>query len=159
LLQYCVDNTPEKIPYLEGSTFKNLATNWIPRVFWAEKPREVLGQWFGHKYRILNPDDAGTSINIPWIVEFYVNFGLWGVVGGMALTGFLLAVLELVFCRAGMTDLEIIAGWSLIFRLFYQESNVSLMLGGLPLQALFVFALLTVGLRLLNIASLAEDRQ
>lgn len=148
LLQYCVDMTPERIPFLKGETLRNLLTNPVPRVFWPGKPPETLGQWFGHKYLILAPDDLGTSINVPWLVEFYVNFGLVGVLLGMAAVGALLAALEAVLLAPGMSDLAIVAGWSLIFRLFYQESNVSLMLGGLPAQILFLLAFLHVALRL-----------
>jgi hypothetical protein len=147
LLQYCSDITPDPIPYLGGTTFANLATNVVPRLLWKDKPPEMLGQWFGHKYRILNSDDNITSINLPWIVEFYVNFGPAGVLIGMAVVGVVLALLEQVFMRPGMMDVEVIAGWALLFRIFYQESNISLMLGGLISQMVFLYLLLFVVLR------------
>jgi NhaP-type Na+/H+ and K+/H+ antiporter len=115
---------------------------------WKDKPVETLGQWFGHKYRILDPEDAITSINLPWIVEFYVNFGPLGVVIGMAAVGALMALLEQFFLQPGMTEVEVIAGWALLFRLFYQESNVSLMVGGLLPQMIFLGVLLFIALRL-----------
>lgn len=148
LLQYCVDMSPNRIPYLGGTTLTNLATNFVPRFLWKDKPVETLGQWFGHKYRILDPEDAITSINLPWIVEFYVNFGLLGVVIGMAAVGALMALLEQFFLQPGMTEVEVIAGWALLFRLFYQESNVSLMVGGLLPQMVFLGVLLFIALRL-----------
>lgn len=146
LLQHCVETTPETIPYLGGSTLRNLATNFIPRLLWPDKPSETLGQWFGHTYRILRPDDQRTSMNLPWLVEFYINFGIVGVVLGMALAGVLLACLEQIFLQPTMTEVEIVAGWSLIFRVFYQESNLSLMLGGLLTQAVFLIGFLSAAL-------------
>jgi hypothetical protein len=149
LLQYCADMSPGRIPYLDGATFANLATNLVPRFLWKDKPAETMGQWFGHKYRVLEPDDEITSINLPWIVEFYVNFGPLGVMIGMAIVGAMMALLERFFLNPDMAEVEVIAGWALLFRLFYQESNVSLMLGGLLLQVIFMGVLLFVVLRFL----------
>jgi hypothetical protein len=147
LLQYCVDQTPERVPYLEGATLNNLATNLVPRVFWPEKPTEVMGQWVGHTYGILEPADHITSINLPWLVEFYINFGIPGVILGMAAAGALLALLEGVLLRAAMTDVEIVSGWALLFRFFYQESNISLMLGGFLTQAVFFLGFIWIVVR------------
>jgi hypothetical protein len=148
VLQFCVDQTPERIAYLKGETFKNLLTNLVPRVFWPNKPTEVMGQWFGHTYRILHPGDRITSINLPWIVEFYINFGPLGVVVGMGLVGVLLALIERVLLRPEMSELEIVTGWALVFRLFYQESNLSLMLGGFITQAVFFLGFVWLAVRL-----------
>jgi hypothetical protein len=105
-------------------------------------------QWFGHRYRILNPDDQRTSINLPWLVEFYINFGLAGVLIGMLLVGAAMSVLEWGLLRANMTDVELLSGWSLLFPLVYQESNISLTVGGLVQQTIFLFALVYLMLRL-----------
>ncbi len=148
LLQFCVDQTPERIPFLEGETLKNLLTNVVPRVFWPNKPPEVLGQWFGHHYRILRDNDTVTSINLPWLIEFYINFGPLGVVVGMAIVGVLLALAERVLLNPAMTDLEVVTGWALVFRFFYQESNLSLMLGGMITQAVFFLGFVWLAVRL-----------
>lgn len=153
LLQYSVDQSPATIPYLKGETLNNLVTNLVPRVFWPDKPQEMMGQWFGHKYRILQPLDRSTSINLPWLVEFYINFGLLGVVLGMAAVGILLATLEAVFLQPDRSEIEIVAGWALVLRLSYPESNLSLMLGGFITQAVFLFVLLYVTLRLFGRAA------
>lgn len=146
LLQYATDWTPSRIPYLTGETLTNLVTNWIPRLVWPDKPTERLGQEFGHKYRILFTNDNATSINLPWLIEFYINFGVVGVLAGMFATGALMSLLEWVFLRPNMTEIEIVAGWALVFRLFYQESNISLMLGGFLTQAIFFFSFLYAAL-------------
>lgn len=138
-LQYVTDLTPARIPYWHGATLQNLATNAMPRVLWPDKPREELGQWFGHTYRMLNPDDADTSMNLPWLVELYINFGIAGVGIGMALIGALMALLERLLL-ASRHELRALAGWSLLFPLTYQASNLSMMLGGLPTQIVFVLA-------------------
>jgi hypothetical protein len=43
LLEYCVQQTPEKIAYLGGETLQNLKTNFVPRFLWSDKPRETIG--------------------------------------------------------------------------------------------------------------------
>lgn len=155
LLQYCVDWTPSRIPYIQGETLRNLVTNLVPRFLWRDKPPEVMGQWFGHHYRILLPTDQVTSMNLPWLVEFYINFGALGVIVGMAIVGAFIALLDRMFLSAESTDVETVTGWAVVFRLFYQESNLSLMVGGFFTQALFLVTLVYVLLRLLRTARLS----
>lgn len=156
VLQYCVDQTPVVIPYLKGETLRNLATNLIPRVLWKDKPTEMMGQWFGHRYQILQPADRITSINLPWLIEFYINFGPIGIVLGMAAVGLLLAVLEVIFLQPGASLLESVAGWALVFRLSYPESNMSLMFGGLVTQVVFLCVMIYVLLRLGRVGQRTE---
>ena len=149
-LEHVTRLTPGKIPFRQGGSFKNLLTNSVPRLIWPDKPREQLGQWFGHEYRLLNPDDTGTSINLPWLIEFYINFGFPGVMLGMATAGALLALLEWAMLRSAAGELELIVGWALLFPLTFQASNVSLMLGGLPTQIVFVYAFVAALLAIMS---------
>jgi hypothetical protein len=73
-------------------------------------------------------------VNLPWLVEFYANFGIQGVLIGMSLIGVLLAFLNRVFNAQKMNDLEFVFGTTLIFTLIYPASNLSVMTGSmLPL--------------------------
>lgn len=137
-LQRVVELTPHTVPYWDGTSFANIITDPIPRFLWHNKPKEVMGQTFGHRYRLINDSDTDTSMNLPWLIEFYINFGLPGVFVGMALAGGLMAILEWLLLRGSMPDVQVVAGWALVFPLTYQASNVSLMLGGLPSQAIFM---------------------
>ena len=78
-----------------------------------------------------------------------MNFGVAGILLGMSLVGLVLAILEKLFNSPQMTSLEAVTGATILFPLFYQESNVSLMTGSiLPLTvALLIF--FHGGLRLL----------
>ena len=68
-----------------------------------------------------------------WLTEMYANFGILGVVGGMFIVGLMIAGLERFLCHWTMSPLEQIIGASILFPLFYQDSNFSLMVGSLPL--------------------------
>ena len=99
LLAKVVEHTPSSVPYWYGETYKLTLTNLVPRIIWPEKPREVAGQKFAHRYEMIAPENTATAINLPWIVEMYANFGQMGVIIGMVLTGGLLALLSVFFNR------------------------------------------------------------
>ena len=138
---YVFEITPQQVPYWKGATYTPLLTSFIPRVLWPDKPEERLGQEFGHRYGILGPTDKITSENVPWVTEFFVNFGIAGVLLGMSLMGLVLAALDKLFNSRHMTSLEAVTGATILFPLFYQGSNLSLMTGSvLPLTvSLLIF--------------------
>ena len=80
---------------------------------------------------MIAPDNKTTSINLPWVVEMYANFGRAGVLLGMALVGTFLALMSAIFNRREMTSLEFVVGAAIIFPLVYPASNFSLMTGTL----------------------------
>jgi hypothetical protein len=132
-----VKDTPSKVPYWQGESYAPLFTSFIPRVIWPDKPFENTGNVFGRRYRYLDSDDFTTSFNLPWIVEMYANFGEIGVILGMSLVGAFLAFLEQKLNRIDMQQpLEIVTSIAILFRLIYQESNFSLMTGGLILLSM-----------------------
>ena len=71
--------TPEIIPFYQGQSYETIYTKFIPRDFWKNKPNDNQGNFWGHRYRVLNPSDNVTSWNLPVLNEFYVNFGMLGV--------------------------------------------------------------------------------
>lgn len=128
LLQQVIDKTPSEIPYWGGSTLVGVLTNSIPRVLWKDKPEERLGNLFGITYGVLLPDDGRTSWNLPWLVEFYMNFGALGAVLGMIVSGGLIGALVRFIGRWPPIQRIGIAS-ALVIPLFHPESNVSLMIG------------------------------
>ncbi len=150
VMSHVVNLTPSDVPYWNGETYRPFATSFIPRVLWPEKPQEKYGHAFGHRYRILNPWDRNTSVNIPWIIEMYANFGRIGVVVGMTLAGIFLAFLSAIFNRREMTPLEFVTSAAIIFPLVYPASNFSLMTGSLlPLSvALWIYFRVGLGVGL-----------
>jgi hypothetical protein len=150
IFSYAVEKTPDEVPYWKGETYKPLFTALVPRMAWPGKPEENVGYRFGLRYGIILPRDKTHSINLPWIVEMYVNFGKLGVVLGMGLVGIFLAFLDKLFNRRDATDLETVCGLAVLFPLFYPDSNFSLMVGSLPLFALALYLYFIVGLRFLE---------
>ena len=89
ILAHVIKMTPEQVPYWGGDSYKTLWTSFIPRILWPGKPEATIGQDFGHRYILLHSTDDTTSFNLPWLVEFYANFGMLGVLGGMFAVGML----------------------------------------------------------------------
>jgi len=150
LFNYVYNKTPSEVPYWEAETYLPLLTSWIPRIFWKGKPREETGNKFANRYHIIDPSDRNISINLPWITEFYANFGALGVFCGMALAGFLLGLLERFFLHQDPSSVGLVAGWGVLLPLFNQESNLSLMVGSLPMLTLCLWVYFTVGARLMD---------
>lgn len=148
LLSSVVKDTPAIVPYWNGETYLPLLTSYIPRALLPNKPVENTGNTFGRRYNYLGDNDLTTSFNLPWIVELYANFGNWGILIGMPVLGVFMAFLEQLFNQAKMTFLEFLIGSTILFRLIYQESNLSLMTGSVitlsvALYLLFKFCLKT----------------
>ncbi|GAB4534245.1 MAG: hypothetical protein Tsb0014_20310 [Pleurocapsa sp.] len=137
-----IQKTPAIVPYWNGYTYTAIFTKFIPRIVWPNKPMETIGNQFGHRYLFLDYRDKSTSINLPWLIELYANFGILGVLFGMPFFGFFLAFIEQKFNNKQMNLIEIIIGITVTFTLAYQESNFSLMVGGifsLTLALCFIF--------------------
>lgn len=158
LMEHVVANTPDRVPYWKGETYRPLLTSWIPRFLWPGKPREETGWTFGHRYEILHPTDPPQSINLPWMIEMYANFGGPGVILGMGLVGALFAFLEAFLSRPSMTPAEMAAGTAVILPLFLQDSNFSLMTGSIPLLILAFWIVLGAAAKIPLPSVLSKDR-
>lgn len=138
--------TPENVPYWTGDSYRTLWTSFIPRALWPGKPKATIGQDFGHRYGLIGQKDTWTSINLPWLVEFYANFGGLGVFAGMFFVGMFFRVLVYKFRTPVSSPMEHVLGVTIMFGLFYAESNFALMAGGI----LSTYIAFTVLLRLLT---------
>jgi hypothetical protein len=69
------EKTPKQIPFWEGESYTNIFYKFIPRIIWPDKPKEDMGQRFGHRYSILADDNLTTSMNTPILAEAYMNYG------------------------------------------------------------------------------------
>ncbi len=142
VLGHVVNYSPNSIPYWQGETYATLASSFIPRVIWREKPTKELGQRFGHRYRILVPGDRETSINLPQLVEFYINFGPVGVWLGMGMLGVLYRLLYQKLNQPGCGDGSILVGAVIFSDLLNIESDFSVVWGGLLQLAIVLYAIL-----------------
>lgn len=143
---YVMKMTPTAVPYWSGDSYRTLWTSFIPRALWPGKPQATIGQDFGHRYTLIGQDDEWTSINLPWLVEFYANFGTLGVLTGMFFVGVFFRILVQKFRVPVSAPLEHVLAVTIIFGLFYAESNFALMVGGI----LSTFIAFIVLLRLLT---------
>ena len=134
LLADVMRRTPGSVPYWDGYTYRSLVGAVVPRVLWPDKPQKTLGQEFGHRYSYLTPSDRHTSINLPILVEMYVNFGKEGIVIGMFLVGVLYRLLARVCNQPGQGMVLSAAGVQLFVPLFVMECDFSLTFGGTIMQ-------------------------
>lgn len=141
-----VNLTPAAVPYWSGDSYHTLWTSFIPRMLWPAKPQATIGQDFGHRYSLLGVNDYGTSINLPWLVEFYANFGTFGVLGGMFFVGVFFCFLVQKLRVPVNATMQHALAVTVVFGLFYAESNFALMVGGI----LSTYVAFTVLLRLLT---------
>jgi hypothetical protein len=144
LFAHVVEKSPAEVAFWGGETYKPLFTVLIPRAFWPGKPREITGLTFGHRYGLL-PPTSETSMNLPWNVELYANFGRSGVLVGMALIGAFLALLDRLLNAPGRRQLEAGISVGVLIPLTYQESNFSVMVGTLPQFVLCLYLYFLVG--------------
>jgi hypothetical protein len=129
-LAWCVLSTPNPQPYRYGSTYLPLFTKWIPRLIWKDKPKEYLGNEWGRRYGLINPDSYSVSFNLPWIAEMYMNFGFAGVLGVSFFIGLLFYFFKVFFCQVENDPARLAFGVLLMCPLMFPESHLSLVLGG-----------------------------
>ncbi len=89
-----------QVDYAQGASIISLLTALIPRAIWPDKPVVGGGGSVAHDFTGMDFAE-GTSIGAGQVLEFYANFGTFGVIGGFLFYGWLL----------GMMDLKVI--WSL----------------------------------------------
>ncbi|HUR00469.1 MAG TPA: hypothetical protein VM166_13525 [Gemmatimonadaceae bacterium] len=142
LMADVVRRTPSYVPFWGGQTYISLVGLAIPRFLWPNKPTKRLGQDFGHRYGLLDSRDTGTSINLPFLIEFYANFGEAGVVIGMLIVGLIYGTLARVINRHGQTAFVTMTGIVLYLPLLNIESDFSLTFGGLLLNGFALWCLL-----------------
>jgi hypothetical protein len=81
--------TPSVYPYLDGSTYARLPASFVPRAIWNDKPQLSLATWFGDRYWGRTSTADRSTQATTFAGEFYLNFGVVGVLFGMFLLGFL----------------------------------------------------------------------
>ena len=142
LLADVVRQTGSTVPFWEGETYLSLVGFAVPRFLWPNKPTKTLGQDFGHRYGYLDSWDTWTSINLPFLIEFYANFGEIGVLIGMVIVGVLYRLLDNDLNRPGQPLQVTICSLVLLVPLLNIESDFSLVFGGLFMNGIALWGLL-----------------
>lgn len=135
--------TPERVPFLYGDTYRIFLWAFVPRVIAPDRPMQSLGQEFGHRYGFLRPNDGQSSCNLAQMVELYVNFGRAGVVAGMLFFGLYYRLLYSIFNRGARGDGMILLTATALTGLLNIESDAAVLVGGLQL-CIFYYLLLKV---------------
>jgi hypothetical protein len=142
LLADVVRQTGNTVPFWGGETYLSLVGFAVPRFIWPSKPTKTLGQDFGHRYGYLDSWDTWTSINLPFLIEFYANFGEIGVLIGMVIVGLLYRLLDNDLNRPGQPLQVTICSLVLLVPLLNVESDFSLVFGGLFMNGVALWGLL-----------------
>ncbi len=130
-LSFVIQTTGEQIPFIGGETYLPILTKIIPRALWPDKPQETFGQYFGHRYRIIADHDLKTSVNLPIIVEGYINWGWLGILFSASLMGLLMRVLWEEWIGKHAAVGNVVLGTIMVMNTPFQGSNLSLVLGGI----------------------------
>jgi hypothetical protein len=126
--------------YLLGSSYWIILTKPIPRILWLEKPREESGSVISKQYGMLDQTDYNTSMNLPFWVELYINFGKYGLyIGSLLITLFFIYLSKKTMIN-GDNYLDTGVKFALVIPFLGIESNLSLMVGGF--MGLIVFGIL-----------------
>jgi hypothetical protein len=139
------------VDFQYGATFWDLPLSFFPRFLAPWKPEKNTGQWFGHSYGFLLPWDDVTSVNLPPVVESYVNFGIAGPILGLllgAVCGWLSRLLG--HARSPMSALATVVVFSGFVN---SESGVSIVYGQALQMLVMMWALVWwTQLRAVNVA-------
>ena len=148
-LQIVTALTPQEVDFYNGASYKNLKDKFLPRFINKNKSQELWGNFWGKRYKILKKTDYVTSWNFPVFNEFYANFGLKGVILGMFLWGLLIKSLIIVLNFNSKDIIAFCAAYTILFNLFFQESNLTMILGRLINEILF-FGVIFIFILLIN---------
>jgi len=153
-----IADTPAIVPFWAGGSYYPILFKPIPRVILPDKPEEVTGQTFGHRYGVISVENIGTSINLPQIVELYANFGLTGVIVGMFLFGLIYRILIEMYVHPGMGLGALVGGVYVLSRMLDVGSAASMSLGLIPWSIIFI-AILHLVMEAAEISAMAPQRQ
>ena len=138
-LAWVTRHTPNPLPFLRGETYSPLLYKLVPRIVFADKPADMDD--LGERYRFVPPNSMN-NFKIHQLGEFYVNFGLPGVLVGMALLGLLYRTLHALFHRPGACAATMAAGSHMLTVLAVEmESILSVSLGFLMWYAIAIAVL------------------
>jgi hypothetical protein len=87
-----------EVEYASGATFGTLVIGLIPRAIWPDKPKVGGGGSVVHDFTGIDFDES-TSVGAGQVLEFYINFGTAGVIGGFLLFGLLIGRMDLSAAR------------------------------------------------------------
>jgi hypothetical protein len=79
--------------FAQGKTIREAILAIIPRAIWPDKPMVAGSGDIVTNYTGI-PFAEGTSVGVGQVMEFYINFGTAGVIGGFIIFGIIIAFLD-----------------------------------------------------------------
>ena len=81
ILCLVVARSPTPLPFLDGETYSDIPGQFVPRLFWPDKPLGHISTYtLSIYYGLQRPEDTlKTTIGFGMVAEAYANFGLFGV--------------------------------------------------------------------------------
>lgn len=146
-----IRDTPEVSPFQYGRTLALLPITYIPRAIWPDKPTITIGRWITKTYRYRGheiPSSTGPS----WIGEFYLNFGIPGIMLGMLGLGLLIRFAHASLFRSPMTVPMLIASVVVLYSVMVKVQGSVATLINRPIIALLPFVMIHVAFRLAGAA-------
>lgn len=119
--------TPEVVPFLDGSTYFAIPALLVPRIIWPERPstQDTLKQLSQH-YGLLSAEDAeSTSIGWGLIAEAYANFGFSGCIALGIFLGLTMGFAQRWCGRAPILTARGLFGLLMIMVMFRVETNAA----------------------------------
>ena len=148
-LAWLTVRTPDPLPFLHGETYLPVLYKLVPRAVFAEKPGDVRD--LGIRYGFMAPDTM-RAFKVHQLGEFYVNFGLAGVLLGMGALGLLYRALHELLHHQSACTATLAAGTHMLTVLALEmESALTLSLGFLMWYAI-ALTLLALAVRALSAA-------
>ena len=129
-----------------GRDFYNGLVSWVPRSLLPERETYQIGGWFR---RVYEPNRVnGWPVTV--IGDWYINFGVLGVIFGAMLSGLAAALVDSAYCRARHHPWHAAIAPTLGFFFFYGGLNT-----GAPQQIIATIvplALLSIAARMVSVS-------
>jgi len=138
---YLIELTPEHVPYLNGASYSDFFWKFVPRIVYASKPSPKWGNEFGHRYALLSPGDDLTSVNLPQMLEMYINFGAVGLIIGMWVLAQLYRALAQILNRHSAGEWGTVSAALVLSSLVNIESNLLLVFGNVVQWVILLYLL------------------
>jgi hypothetical protein len=111
------------VNYSYGATLVQIGIGLIPRALWPDKPAVGGGGTVVQDFSGIGVTQ-GTSVGAGQVLEFFVNFGIWGVIGGFLLYGALIGRIDiLIMDRLDQDDQRGFLLWFMLCMSLLQPGN------------------------------------
>jgi len=108
------------IDFMGAQTYYYALVGLIPRFIMPDKPFEAMGNIMAQRYRVISDYDFVTNVSPTYMGEFYGSFGIFGLIFGMFLCGYLANYVDTLIIKRKVNWLLPI----MIFAIGWQESII-----------------------------------